>query len=107
MLLVTCLATHAQQLNVKSVTLRRGDITARTSPRDDAKGNKCAIIRVGVVGVEDLEFPDAVGEVEYSKNEYVVYVPDGLKKLRYKSKSNKYDPRRCKITSSLLLLSRL
>ena len=50
----------AQQLTVKSVNLRPQDARARTNPRDDAKGQKCAIIRVGVVGVENLVFPDAV-----------------------------------------------
>lgn len=79
-----CIASQAQQLTVKSVNLRTQDARARTNPRDDKKGNKCAIIRVGVVGVEDLVFPDAVGEVERFMSEYVVYVSDGLKKLRFK-----------------------
>ena len=78
---------YAQQLTVKSVNLRPQDARARTNPRDDAKGKKCAIIRVGVVGVENLVFPDAVGNVERSQSEYVVYVPDGLKSLNYKNKS--------------------
>lgn len=78
---------YAQQLSVKSVNLRPQDARARTNPRDDAKGKKCAIIRVGVVGVENLVFPDAVGNVERSLSEYVVYVPDGLKSLNYKNKS--------------------
>lgn len=77
----------AQQLTVKSVNLRPQDARARTNPRDDAKGKKCAIIRVGVVGVENLIFPDAVGNVERYLSEYVVYVPDGLKSLNYKNKS--------------------
>ena len=80
-------AIDAQQLTVKSVNLRPQDARARTNPRDDAKGKKCAIIRVGVVGVENLVFPDAVGNVERSLSEYVVYVPDGLKSLNYKNKS--------------------
>ena len=78
---------YAQQLTVKSVSLRPQDARARTNPRDDAKGKKCAIIRVGVVGVENLVFPDAVGNVERSLSEYVIYVPDGLKSLNYKNKS--------------------
>ena len=80
-------AIDAQQLTVKSVSLRPQDARARTNPRDDAKGEKCAIIRVGVVGVENLVFPDAVGNVERSLSEYVIYVPDGLKSLNYKNKS--------------------
>lgn len=80
-------STYAQQLTVKTVNLRPQDARARTNPRNDAKGQKCAIIRVGVVGVENLVFPDAVGNVERSLSEYVVYVPDGLKSLKYNNKS--------------------
>lgn len=87
LMICTCTAIYAQQLTVKSVNLRPQDARARTNPRDDAKGKKCAIIRVGVVGVENLVFPDAVGNVERSLSEYVVYVPDGTKSLTYKSKS--------------------
>ena len=76
--------SHAQQLTVKSVNLRFGDLQASTNPRDDGKGKECAIIRIGVVGVDNLSFPDAIGEVERSLNEYIIYVPDGLKKLKYK-----------------------
>lgn len=79
----------AQQLTVKSVNLRPQDARARTNPRDDAKGQKCAIIRVGVVGVENLVFPDAIGNVERSLSEYIVYVPEGLKTLRYNNKEGK------------------
>jgi len=82
-------STYAQQLTVKSVNLRPQDARARTNPRDDAKGQKCAIIRVGVVGVENLVFPDAVGNVERSLSEYIVYVPEGLKALRYNNKEGK------------------
>lgn len=78
----------AQQLTVKTVNLRPQDARARTNPRNDANGNKCAIIRVGVVGVEDLVFPDAVGNVDRSLSEYVVYVPKGLKTLKYKKKTD-------------------
>lgn len=80
-------AVYGQQLSVKSVNLRPQDARARTNPRDDGKGKKCAIIRVGVVGVENLVFPEAVGNVERSLSEYVVYVPEGLKSLKYKTKA--------------------
>lgn len=91
LMLCTCLASEAQKLTVEQFYLRKEDTRARTNPRDDAKGNKCAIIRVAVVGVDDLVFPDAVGEVEYKLNEYVVYVAAGLKKFRYKNKAGNID----------------
>lgn len=82
-------ATYAQNLTVKAVNLRPQDARAASQPREDSNGNKCAIIRVGVVGVDDLVFPDAIGNVEHAMSEYVVYVPDGLKTLRYENKSGK------------------
>lgn len=91
LLIILCASTmiFAQQLTVKTVNLRPQDARARTNPRNDAKGQKCAIIRVRVVGVENLVFPDAVGNVERSLSEYIVYVPEGLKTLRYNNKEGK------------------
>jgi hypothetical protein len=90
-LLMICVysTVYAQQLTIKSVNRRPQDARARTNPRDDGNGKKCAIIRVGVVGVENLVFPDAVGNVDRSLSEYVVYVPEGLKTLRYNNKEGK------------------
>lgn len=92
LLLVLCASIHnviAQQLSVKSVNVRIGDLTARSNPRTGPNGKDCAVIKVGVVGVKDMEFPDAVGSVKQSISEYVVFVPDGLKVLKYKTKSGK------------------
>lgn len=77
----------AQNISVKSVNLRMTDMKARTNQRVDASGKACAIIRVGVVGVKDLKFPDAIGDVDYRLGEYIVYVPDGLKELKYHNTS--------------------
>lgn len=82
-------AIYAQNLAVKSVNLRPFDPRASSQPREDKDGKKCAIIRVGVVGVDDLVFPAAVGNVERKLSEYVVYVPDGLKTLQYENKAGK------------------
>lgn len=81
-----CITMNAQQLTLKSVSLKSQDAHARTNPRDDGKGGKCAIIRVCVVGEDNLVFPEAVGDVERSLSEYIVYVPEGLKTLTYKNK---------------------
>lgn len=65
------------------------DLSVQNNPnaRKDQSGNVCALIRVGVVGVEDLVFPDAVGNVKRSLSEYLVYVPEGLKSLKYRNPS--------------------
>lgn len=88
-ILGACLATNAQTLILKNVAPQPQDTRARTQPRNGGNGEKCAIIRVGVVGVEDMKFPDAVGNVERLLSEYIVYVPSGLKRLKYESSSNK------------------
>lgn len=92
LLIVFCASINnvvAQQLSVKSVDVRMGDLTARSNPRTGPDGKDCAVIKVGIVGVKDMEFPDAVGNVKQSISEYVVFVPDGLKVLKYKTKSGK------------------
>lgn len=85
-----CVAfVHAQNVSVKSVSLRQSDLKASTQQRMDANGKACAIVKVGVVGVKDLQFADAVGDVDYSLGEYVVYVPEGLQKLKYRNSDGK------------------
>lgn len=88
-LLIALMAANAQQLTVKSVSLRQSDLKASTVQRKDASGKPCAIVRVGIVGVKDMQFEDAVGEVDYSLGEYIVYVPEGLKALKYSTTSGK------------------
>ena len=56
----------AQKMTLKSVSLIPMDLTIQNdpNPRKDANGKPCALIRVGIVGVEDLVFPDAIGKVK-------------------------------------------
>lgn len=87
MMLCICTTLSAQQVSVKSVSLRQSDLRASTQQRMDAKGKPCAIVRVGIVGVKDLQFPEAVGNVDYSLGEYLVYVPEGTSMLSYRNSS--------------------
>lgn len=84
---VVLMNIYAQQVSLKSVSLRQSDLLASTQPRTDSNGKNCAIVKVDVIGVNDLEFLDAVGDVDYHLGEYVVYVPEGLKELNYKNVS--------------------
>lgn len=83
------LSMQGQNITVKSFEPVNENIEARTQPRNDKNGEPCAIIKVGIVGVEDLQFPDAVGDVKYGASEYVVYVPGGLKTLKYRNANGK------------------
>lgn len=85
-LLTMCavLGAEAQQLKVLSLSAAdKNDITARREKRKDSNGKNCALIRVGIVGINDMRFPDAVGSVVHEGSEYQVYVKDGLQSLRY------------------------
>ena len=81
------LSVCAQNFSLKSVSLKQSDLRASTYPRNDSRGKACAIVKVDVIGVKDLEFMDAVGDVDYKLGEYIVYVPEGIKELRYRNAS--------------------
>lgn len=86
LLLAVCvvLGAEAQQLSVLSLSAAdKNDITARREARKDPNGKNCALIRVGIVGINDMKFPDAVGNVNHEGSEYQVYVPHGLQSMRY------------------------
>lgn len=79
--LLLTLAASAQSFTPKRLRLLSSDLLAQTSPRMDKNDKKCAVIRVDVVGIQNIKFKEAIGEVDYSANEYIVYVPEGTKIL--------------------------
>ena len=82
--LMCTVAISAQKMILKSVSLRHSDLYASINPRKDVNGKDCAVIKVAVIGVENLEFFDAVGDVEYKLGEYIVYVMPGIKTFDYR-----------------------
>lgn len=80
----------AQDYSIKSVSLLQSDLRASTNLRNDNDGKPCAIIKVNVIGMTDLNFPEAIGNVEYSLGEYSVYVPENLKKFTMHSSGKKF-----------------
>lgn len=85
---IISLYSQAQTINVKSAVPLPQDLSARTTPRIDKDSTRCALIKVNIVGVKDMVFPDSVGNVSKDMNEYWVYVSPGLKSFRYSSASN-------------------
>ncbi len=80
------LGAAAQGLTATSCRLLRGNLQARTQQRIDTSSPdsaKCALILVEVVGVKNLSFKEAVGDVKYAYNQYEVYVPANTKTLTY------------------------
>lgn len=67
------------------------DLAARTHPRPDVNGVNCALIRVIVPAVKDMRFDGwVVGDCTYQPGEYLVYVPEGAKKIRFRHEN--YEP---------------
>lgn len=76
-------SAQAQSLKPKAFGLEQNNAMASRNIRKDEKGENCALILVDVVGVGNIKFKEAVGETDYTLNEYKVYVPKNTKTLTY------------------------
>lgn len=94
LLIIACsfiLVCNAQQIKVKLMEYLPNDLAARTHPRHDSNGKNCALIRVVVPAVKDMKFDGwVVGDCAYQPGEYLVYVPEGAKKIRFRHEN--YEP---------------
>lgn len=73
-----------KEIKVKYIEASPQDLEARTHPREDNNGVKCALIKVIVPSVKGMVFKGWVmGNVEYQPGEYRVYVPVGTKKISF------------------------
>lgn len=87
----TIIFCNAQQIKVKLMEYLPNDLAARTHPRPDVNGVNCALIRVVVPAVKDMKFDGwVVGDCSYQPGEYLVYVPEGAKKIRFRHEN--YEP---------------
>lgn len=75
--------TFAREIQVKSFETLSRDLTARTKRVDDLNGKMCALIKV-VLPVEECKFEGDVVQQSFDVNEYLVYMPEGSKRLRIK-----------------------
>lgn len=73
----------AQKITPVKFALLSTDLLARKDPVTTQDGKACCAIRVDVVGVKNLVFPEAAVATKYSQNEYIVYIPEGAKSLTY------------------------
>ena len=86
-LLILCVfQTKAQEIKVKSIVWAQSDLSARTNPRMSADGQACALIRIVVPMVKNIQFSNTlmIGEQEYIPGEYKVWVYPGTKKLKFR-----------------------
>lgn len=84
-LIAVTVISNAQKITPIRLSLLKDDLYARQKTVLSKKnGQPCSVIRVDVVGIKDLVFPEAEQQPTYSQNEYIVYVPAGAKSLTYK-----------------------
>lgn len=88
-LLLTMMTAQAKSIVVKDFKLRPNDLAAREVVRQDANNKNCALIRVRVVGIKDMQFKEAVGNVKFEHGEYLVYVSPNLQTLTYSSQEQR------------------
>lgn len=70
-----------QKMSVLRFQETLADLTASVSPRVDAAGVPCALVKVQST-IKNLTFGDVpIGNVEYINNQYYVYLPDGTRTI--------------------------
>ena len=75
---------HAQDIEVKKFEPMTKDQTATVNPRKDINGTVCGLVKVALKE-PGAEFEgNVMGDVQYTGNEYLVYLPNGTKRLGIK-----------------------
>lgn len=75
-----------QEITVKEMSLLERDLEARTNPRKDLNDNFCALIKITVPMLQDMQFKGNVVDNQYTPGEYHVYVPAGTKRIKFQHK---------------------
>ena len=74
----------AQDIEVKKFEPLEKDQTAVTSPRKDINGNACGLVKVALKEAGAEFEGNVMGDVQFTGNEYLVYLPNGTKRLGIK-----------------------
>lgn len=74
---------YAQKLVVKDICELTSDITARTKVKLDKNGKECALVRVNIPSIRNVDFTGDIVNSDYFPGEYVLYVPEGTKSIAY------------------------
>ena len=84
LLLLYCFELFAQDIEVKKFEPLDKDQTAVTSPRKDINGTACGLVKVALKE-PGAEFEgNVMGDVQFTGSEYLVYMPNGSKRLGIK-----------------------
>lgn len=80
-LLLWSATLYGQKLTVESFTERTNDISARTSGRVDANGDRCALVKVQLASAGANFNGMVVGDSDFHTNEYWVYMAKGSRRI--------------------------
>ena len=84
LLFVSYSPLQAQDIEVKKFEPLEKDQTAVTSPRKDINGTACGLVKVALKE-PGVEFEgNVMGDVQFTGSEYLVYMPNGSKRLGIK-----------------------
>lgn len=74
----------AQDIEIKNFEQLKKDQTALTSLRKDINGNACGLVRVALKEAGAEFEGNVMGDVQFTGSEYLVYLPNGTKRLGIK-----------------------
>lgn len=84
LLLLGATWASGQTIDVVSIEEATTDLQARTNPRVDLNGDLCALVKVELPSIDDLELSgNIVGTVVYRNGVYNIYVSAGTKRLNF------------------------
>ena len=82
--LLLAMTAGAQELTVKKMEVAPMDLSASTQPRNDLNGNPCALVKVQLATPGASFEGNVIGDTEFKKGEYWVYMPAGNYMLQLK-----------------------
>ena len=83
-LLIATVSLHAQKLAVEKMEMMPMDLSASTQQRNDRNGNACALVKVQLATAGASFEGNVIGDAEFKKGEYWVYMSEGSYMLNVK-----------------------
>ncbi|MBQ8467312.1 MAG: SUMF1/EgtB/PvdO family nonheme iron enzyme [Prevotella sp.] len=87
LMLCVALGLRAQELTVKRMEVAPMDLSASTQQRNDRNGNPCALVKVQLATAGASFEGNVIGDAEFKKGEYWVYMSEGSYMLNVKHAS--------------------
>ena len=83
-LLIAAFDVCGQKLTVEKMEVAPMDLSASTQPRNDLNGNPCALVKVQLATPGASFDGNVIGDTEFKKGEYWVYMSEGSYMLNVK-----------------------